>query len=551
MTESGLVTISYQEYQALLALADSRAAAERERDELLHLLAQREQEYASRVEELRAHYEKLLNRLAYRRSERYKSGKTGPEQVSKAAAQGAGAAPGLQTPEVDETNGDAESEFPPDDAPQSKRDLKGKHPGRRKLPEDIPAIEIVLPPDEDVTGWIKIGEERTEELEYVPGFFVRKIYVRERFREPDGERIVIAPPPIRVIDKAIPGPFLLATLLTNKYLDHLPLYRQQLRFLRRNVHLDDATVHGWMQKAIGMLGIIYDRICERVIQSNYLMADETTIKVLQSGKEKKKPPGAKHGKAHQGYYWVYLEPRSRIVMYRYEPGRGGCYVRQHLKDFSGYLQTDAYAGYRNLEAENPGIRLTGCWAHARRNFVDAIKTDNAQADWFLTQIAQLYAIEAGMAAQHSDHDVRLAIRQQQSVPVLERIRTRLDALAPSLTPKSLMGLAVNYVLNNWTLLTRFATDGKLEIDNNLVENSIRPVAIGRKNYLFAGNDESAQRGAVIYSIMETCKALNIDPETYIADVLDTLPARKIHNIEDLMPWNWKPDKQNPEHKNKT
>jgi hypothetical protein len=224
----------------------------------------------------------------------------------------------------------------------------------------------------------------------------------------------------------------------------------------------------------------------------------------------------------------------------YEKGRGGNYVRTHLKNFIGHLQTDAYAAYGTLPTVNTMVKLVGCWAHARRKFTDALPVEKEQAGWFLKQIQLLYAIERFCRQANLGPEERLALREN-AIPILQGIKERMETVAPTLTPKNVLSTAIRYSLNQWDELTVYTTDGRLEIDNNLVENSIRPIALGRKNYLFAGDHDAAQRGAVIYSLIASCKARQINPLAYLADVLDKLPARKVNNIDDLLPWNWKPD----------
>jgi hypothetical protein len=295
--------------------------------------------------------------------------------------------------------------------------------------------------------------------------------------------------------------------------------------------INDVTLNGWVKQAIFLLGVLYIRIRNDLLSSDYLMADETTIKVLDRDKE---------GAAHLGYYWAYTDPLRRASIFVYEKGRGGCYVRTHLDDFEGYLQTDAYAAYDSMPQLNAGITMMGCWAHVRRKFVDALAVEQEQAQWFIKQIQRLYAIERFCRVMDLTPQERLAMREN-AIPILKGIKARMLEVAPTLTPKNVLNTAIRYTRNQWNELLVYTTNGTLEIDNNLVENSIRPIALGRKNYLFAGNHEAAQRSAVIYSLLASCKACQINPLAYLSDVLDKLPARKVNNIDDLLPWNWKPD----------
>ena len=324
---------------------------------------------------------------------------------------------------------------------------------------------------------------------------------------------------------------LLSTILVNKYADHLPLYRQLEMFKRQGIALNDVTLNGWVSQVLGLLKVIYNRIRDEMLAGSYLMADESTIRVLDRDKE---------GSTHLGYYWAYMDPVRRSALFVYEKGRAGKYVRDHLKTFSGYVQTDAYAGYDAMPQFNAGITMTGCWAHVRRKFVDAQAVENEEASWFLGQIQRLYAIERFCRVSELIPEERLAMRAH-AVPILEAIKARMIAVSPTLTPRNVLQKAIHYTLKQWDELIVYTQDCILEIDNNLVENIIRPIALGRKNYLFAGSHDAAQRSAVIYSILACCKANDINPLAYLSDILDKLPARTVNNIDDLLPWNWKPD----------
>ncbi len=258
---------------------------------------------------------------------------------------------------------------------------------------------------------------------------------------------------------------------------------------------------------------------------------ETTIRVLDKDKQ---------GATHLGYYSAYLDPIKRSALFVYEKGRAGSFVRTHLNGFRGFLQTDAYSAYDSLPQTYADIIMMGCWAHVRRKFIDALAVEREQAQWFVEQIQLLYAIERFCRMWQMEPSERLALREHAK-PILQGIKARMLEIAPGLTPSNVLNTAIRYTLKQWDELLVYTTNGALEIDNNLVENSIRPIALGRKNFLFAGNHDAAQRSAIIYSILACCKARQINPLAYLSDVLDKLPARKINNIEDLLPWNWKPD----------
>jgi transposase len=474
------------------------------------------------IQEERDRFRKVIKALLERGSERYKAPVIGEDQLSLFAEQLVAIA-NAQTPEVEKVV-----------SPSKEKTVKTRpsHPGRRPIPDDIPRLNIELNPEEDLTGCVRIGEEVTEELDYLPGqFFVRR-FIRPKYARPEEAGIAIAPAPVRVIDKGIPGPMLLAYILVSKYADHLPLYRQLMIFRRGGIEIDDVTLNGWVKQVLELLKVIYNRIRDGMLESGYLMADESTIRVLDREKE---------GSTHLGYYWAYMDPVRRSALFVYEKGRGGKYVRDHLKTFSGYIQTDAYAGYDAMPQVNAGITMAGCWAHVRRKFVDAQAVEKEEASWFLGQIQRLYAIERFCRNARLPAEERLEIRTHAK-PILEGIKSRMISVSPGLTPRNMLKTAINYTLKQWEELTIYTRVGVLEIDNNLVENSIRPIALGRKNYLFAGNHEAAQRAAVIYTILACCKAHELNPLAYLADVLDKLPARKVNNIDDLLPWHWKLEK---------
>ncbi len=403
------------------------------------------------------------------------------------------------------------------------------HPGRNELPASLPRQEVVIEPEEDVTGMVCIGRDVTEELEYMPGkLFVRR-YVRPRYARPGGEGVVQAKLPPRPIDKGIPGPHLLAQIIADKYIDHLPLYRQAKRYEREGMRIPDATLGDWLRQSMQLLEIIYRKIEEKALQSTYLMGDETTIKVLQNEKK---------GSTHLGYYWVYYDPVSKIPLFIYQQGRAAAYPKEHLASFSGYLQTDGYEVYENLATHRTDIVLVGCWAHARRKFEDALSSDREKATTVLTFIQKLYAVERQCREEGLSYEQRRAQRQAQTMPVLEKIRELLEYYHLTLTPKNPLAVAAAYSLKRWAKLTLYVQNGELEIDNNPVENAIRPVALGRKNYLFAGSHDSAQRAAVAYTLLAACKAADINPVDYLVEVLQTLPTRDINNVDDLLPHQW-------------
>ncbi len=503
-------------------LEKDKARLEQEKSELLREKAGLEGQKAAlqqALEDERARLRKVIKEFVARKSERYKAQPVGEEQLSLFAEQLLNLA---QTPQAAQVQASG---------PRKPGQPRKPRPGRRPIPEHLPRLDIIIQPEEDLSGCIKIGEEITEELDYMPGYFFVRRFIRPKYARPEQAGIAIAPLPVRVIDKGIPGPMLLAYILVCKYVDHLPLYRQINIFKRVGVDIDDVTLNGWVKRSIEWLEVLYSRIRDELLKSRYLMADESTIKVLDKDKK---------GATHLGYYWAYLDPVKRTAVFIYEKGRAGDFVRQHLDKFRGYLQTDAYKAYDRMPEVSADIVMMGCWAHVRRKFIDAQAVDKDQADWFIKQIQLLYAIERFCRMMNLCPEERLLLRQNAG-PILEQIHAKMLTLSQTLTPRSVLNTAIRYALNQWEELLVYTTDGSLEIDNNLVENSIRPIALGRKNYLFAGNHEAAQRGAVIYSLLASCKALQLNPLAYLTDVLDKLPTRKVNNIDDLLPWNWTPD----------
>ncbi len=396
--------------------------------------------------------------------------------------------------------------------------------GRMKLPAGLPREKVVLEPTEDVSGLKKIGEEVTEELERIPGkLFVRQ-YVRPKYAKAQGEGVVIAELPSRPIDKGIPGPGLLAQIVIDKYTDHLPLHRQQQRLEREGIKLPSSTLSGWIGATCDLIAPAYESLKQEVLSSDYLQVDETPIKVLDKNKK---------GTTHRGYYWVYYSPLKRMVLFDYREGRGREGPTEMLKGFKGHLQTDGYAVYEQFNIKD--VTLLNCMAHARRKFEEAKDNDLARASYALTEIQKLYAVERHARSENLSFEDRLALRQQQSVPTLHALKAWMLENYRDVAPKSTIGKALYYSLERFDKLMLFTTDGKLEIDNNWVENAIRPVAVGRKNYLFAGSHNGAMRAAMLYSFLGTCKRNEINPFEWLRSLLDKIPTHPINRISELIP----------------
>lgn len=396
------------------------------------------------------------------------------------------------------------------------------HAGRNPLPAHLPRVEIIIEPQGDLRGLKQIGSEITEQLEYEPGKFFVKQFIRKKYISTTG--ILIGNLPSFPIEKGIPGSGLLANIIIDKYADHLPLYRQMERFKRNGINLASSTLGEWVSTACAMLLPLYNCLKLKVLSSNYLQVDETPIKVLDRDKK---------GKTHRGYYWVYRDPESGLVLFDYRQGRGRDGPTELLKDFKGCLQTDGYGVYDAFDKGD--IQLLHCMAHARRYFEKALDNDRPRAQYILSEIQKLYAVERTARENALSNEERYALRQKQSVPVLQELHQWLKNNIMEVTPKSSIGQAIAYSLSRWEKLMRYTTDGKLEIDNNLVENSIRPIAIGRKNYLFAGSHASAQRAAMIYSLLGTCKLKGIEPFQWLKNVFEVLPDHKANKLHELLP----------------
>jgi transposase len=404
------------------------------------------------------------------------------------------------------------------------------HPGRAKLPEHLERREQVIEPAQDISGCKKIGEEVTEELEYEPGRLYVNRYVRPKYAKANNEGVIIAPMIERPLPKAIAGAGLLTQIVIDKYVDHLPLYRQMERFKRAGIQIPYSTFTDWVSGTCKLIDPLYEALKKLVLQSDYLHVDESPIKVLDKDKK---------GETHRGYFWVYHNSIEAMVLFDYRPGRGREGPEEMLKEFKGYLQTDGYPLY-DFFKEKEDITVLHCMAHARRMFYDALQNDKARAEYALEQFSLLYNIERKAGNEAFDEQEVMKLRQREALPVLQNLGKWMKEEYIKVAPKSAIAKALQYSISKWKELTTYTTDGKLNIDNNPVERSIRPVAIGRKNYLFAGSHEAAQRSAMLYSLLGTCKLHEVNPFIWLQDVLKRLPTYPINKINDLLPQNWSP-----------
>lgn len=401
--------------------------------------------------------------------------------------------------------------------------------GRMALPSHLPRIEHIIEPADKIEGAKKIGEEITEVLEYKPGKLYVNRYIRPKYVMPDNKSIVIGELPSMPIPKGNAGPGLLAHITVSKFIDHLPFYRQVQQFKREEVQLSESTLNGWFSAGCNLIEPLFEKHKKIVQGVSYLMADETPIPVLTKDK-----PGA----THKGYLWAYYSPVERLVLFDYQKTRSREGPLEFLKDFRGILQTDGYEVYKIFD-QKPEITLLACMAHARRKFDEAIKNDKVRAEFMLKLIQKLYGVERKAKEHELSYQERKALRMDEANSVLEEMYIWLKQEIIKVLPQSAIGKAIAYTLKLWPRLQRYVDDGRSEIDNNLIENTIRPIAIGRKNYLFAGSHQGAERVAMMYSFLGTCKQHNVNPFNWLQAVFTNLPDCKMSKLNSYLPQNWK------------
>jgi len=417
---------------------------------------------------------------------------------------------------------------PPPSPPRPRKPRKSKP----RLPEDLPTEKVIIEPDEvktDPESYKYIGEEVTEELDVVPQQYFRRLIIRRKYKSIKDKSLppVIAPLGPRVIDGGYASPGLLADIVLKKYEDHLPLYRQEkILKSRHNIDLSRKTMCDWIGVTADWLNPIYNLMRDELRKSGYLQIDETPVRYPD------KDTGSK-----QGYFWLYHHPGGDVI-YEWHPGRATECLNEMLDGFTGTVQSDGYKAYKSYAKSHDNIELAGCWAHARRKFNDAVQETPRLAGWFLKQIGLLYHIESGLRSNRAGPALRCAVREAESRMITNRIKKALDLKRSSHLPGNNMGKAISYALNHWKQLEYYIQNGLIEIDNNLVENKVRPVALGRKNWLRIGHVDAGKRSAIIYSILESCKRYGINTQEYLRDVLARLPAMKITEISELMPKNW-------------
>lgn len=411
-------------------------------------------------------------------------------------------------------------------------------PVRKPIPENIPRVdEHVYPENINPEEWIELEPEITEVLEHKPEeFFVRRIirhkYIARNKSSQIGSTIITAILPSLPIAKSYAGASLLAELMVNKYVNHLPFHRQIQMFKQLGISLPAATINDWFSQTADLLRPLYYRLKEIVLSSDYIQVDESTLPIVNEEKHK----------TVKGYIWMVRAVMLNLVFFHYDHGsRAQKVVIPLLKDFHGALQTDGYEVYKMYE-DKKGVLPLGCWAHARRKFEEALKEDKVRAEYALAQIGMLYDVERRADEESLSLEERSDLRCRLSYPIMVAFEKWLVNEYPKVLPKGRMGKAIKYTYEIYHRLTRYHLDGRYRIDNNLAENTIRPLALGRKNYLFCGNDDAAENAAVIYSLMGCCKAGEVNFREWLVYVLKNIHTYDndySRDLAELLPNNWK------------
>jgi len=465
----------------------------------------------------------LMKKLFGRSSERLN-----PDQLQLALEE----LQGLQE-ELDAAMAQSEEE---EELPEEKDSKRGKRkPLDAKIPKDLPTDIIVIDPDEVTENpelWEKIDEERSEQLDVTPTRFFKTITIRNKYKRIDDRSAapIVAPAPKRLIENSYASASLINMIILSKYCDHLPLYRQEQIFKQRyGVEISRKTMGNWIHLIANWLAIIYKALRNEIRESGMIQADETFIPYQDPEKDY----------CPNGYLWVYHSPKV-AVLFEWFPSRAAECLDSMLTGYKGLLQTDGYAAYTgwlNKPAhakENAAIVHAACWAHARRKFKEA---NHPEADRVVKLITKLYRIETKLRKENSTD--RCATRQAQAAPILNEIKVRLEIEKPLTLPQSAFGKAIHYTLERWTMLNEYLDHHLIEIDNNLVENAIRPTAIGKKNWLFFGSPDSGQDSAIIYSLLETCRKLDINPADYLRELFEALPTMDQKEAASWTPGKWK------------
>lgn len=406
---------------------------------------------------------------------------------------------------------------------------ESQHPVRKALPEHLERREEIIEPSPIPQGGKHIGDEVTEVLEYIPGeLYVRRI-VRRKYALAGGEGVVIGELPSLPLPKSNAGASILSHLLVSKYQDHLPLHRQLDILRREGVSLPASTVNNWVAGAADLLEPLYDALRRRVLGSDYIQVDESIIPVMDKDK-----PGA----TRKGYHWVVRSPEEKSLFFHYDRGsRAQRVIVELLKDYRGAVQSDGYGAY-DIYENKEGVLLLGCWAHARRKFDQALGNDPPRAQFAMEQIQILYTIERRISDENLTNKQAEELRKNEAYPILRAFEVWLEQNHANVLPSSPIGKAIRYTYGIYPRLARYVMDGRYRIDNNLAENAVRPLALGRKNYMFCQNHESAARTAIIYSLLGTCRACGVNPMLWLTDVLDRIQDHSVLRLDELLPDRW-------------
>ncbi|MGJ7462089.1 IS66 family transposase [Halomonas sp. MA07-2] len=506
-------------------------AAEAENDRLLALMAKKEAQWEAAKAALFEQFRLAIERQFGPSTEKYRieQGDLLINEAEVAVDEKDAAAP--DEPATEESSAEARQ--------PAKRRSRG---GRVALPPELPRVEVVheLPEDarrcaEDGTELKVIGEAISEELHVVPARVEVIRHVRRKYACPACEEgVQIAPAPAKLLPKSNASATLLAYVATAKYQDALPLYRQSQIFARHGAEIPRNTLARWMVQVGERLMPLVEALRQHLLQAPLIHMDETTLQV-----------NAEAGRAASATSYMWLQrggpPGQQVVLFDYDASRAGRVPVRLLGDYAGRLVTDGYEGYAEVVRKN-GITHAGCWAHARRKFVEAQKVQpkgkTGKADWALNQIRKLYAVEK--QAKGLEPEAHQALRDQKSRPLITQLRTWLDKSLTQVLPKSALGKALHYLDGQWTRLTRFLDDGLIPLDNNPAENAIRPFVVGRKNWLFSHTPSGAQASAAIYSLIETAKVNGLSPYEYLQFVFEILPTvGEEDDLGTLLPWRWK------------
>jgi len=421
------------------------------------------------------------------------------------------------------------------------RRKKRPHPGRIPIPEHLERVEILLDiPDEEKvcpkTGkpLKQVGVEVSEKLEYRPGKLVVNVYKRPKYASPDTMAamdvgIITAPMPDCPIEKCKADVGLLSQIIVSKFADHLPFYRQDGIFEREGVEIPRATQTSWCLQVYEAIKPLEEVIKWAVLESDIVFTDDSIIPLLVKG----------HGKVKKARLWVYVrgDPEPPLIVYDFSPDRSKKRPLEFLGDYKGYVHADAFSGYDEL-FEREGVIEVGCWAHARRKFDEAMSSRPKEASEIMARIALLYRVDS--ECKDLQPQERYQVRQQRSRPILDGIFDRVKELKAETTPSEPLRKAVDYALNQQDALYRYLDDGRLKIDNNTAENAIRPLALGRKNWLFAGSERGARATALFLGLIQSCKACDVNPWEYFNDILRRIMSHPVRRLRELLPDQWKP-----------